>query len=344
MYLHHGASTLAITVAVFMCTTGAEANVRVGGAIVVVRDVSGLIPGETPIKIVQGQDVFENQFINTATQSKAQIDFLDRTQIEIGPATTLKIDRVAFNPNRSLRALAVTAQNGALMWVSGNSVSNAYRISTSHALIKVKGTAFNLLVDRERTQVVLQSGRVDVCSAAAPSRCKTLSRRGETILATSSGLANPQMGPDPSDFGALCLSPNSNCAITATFIPPPPPPPNNSGGGKRRADNPSSKEHTTYVPPPGRPRIPPRIIVDQRPPPIIVRYPAAPPCLRRSGYRAADASHPSSECKSFAPRPLYWTYGFRRMPPVYSQAGAFYRRGYPGGRPVPRPMRGGYPG
>ena len=61
----------------------------------------------------------------------------------------------------------------------------AYPIDTPHAVITDEGTAFDLVVEPQRTLVLLHTGRVTVCAIGTPGRCKPLSRRGEMVVATT---------------------------------------------------------------------------------------------------------------------------------------------------------------
>src|SRR5262249_27392932 len=115
MYYHHRsvAASIAILAGV-IASTYAQAASRVGGATNVVRDVSGSQSGQSWAKKVQGDDVFENEFIRTEVSSSAKISFIDETEISIGSTTRMKIDRVVLKTPRSVSELTVTAEAGAM--------------------------------------------------------------------------------------------------------------------------------------------------------------------------------------------------------------------------------------
>jgi hypothetical protein len=219
---HQSATALAAIVAGVIASSYAQAGSRVGGAITVVRDVSGSQSGQTWAKKVEGDDVYENEFIRTEAESSTRISFIDETGIRIGPMATMKIDRIVFKTNRSVSELIVTAEEGAIRWNSGVSLSSAYQVKTPDAIIRPLGTTFDLLVESQRTIVVLRRGRIEVCSIEAPQRCQTLSRPGDTIVATPNDLERPQRaGPEPSEFADRCLSANTTapCVIMASAQP-----------------------------------------------------------------------------------------------------------------------------
>jgi hypothetical protein len=109
-----------------------------------------------------------------------------------------------------------------MRWNSGISLSSAYQIKTPDAIIRPLGTVLDLLVESQRTMVVLRRGRIDVCSVGAPQRCRTLSEPGEMIIATPSGLEGPKRGGlGQSEFADQCLSADAiPCVITASISPP----------------------------------------------------------------------------------------------------------------------------
>src|SRR6478736_3531836 len=116
-YLHHSATVFAAIVVGTIASTHAQAGSRVGG-----------------------DDVSEDEFIRTEIESSARISFIDETDIRMGPAAKMKIDRVVFKSGRAVSELVVTAEAGALRWNSGVSQSEAYLIKTQTVIIKIRGT------------------------------------------------------------------------------------------------------------------------------------------------------------------------------------------------------------
>jgi hypothetical protein len=221
-YLHHSAAAFAAIVAGVVASTAAQAGSRVGGTTSVVHNVASSVSGESWAKKVEGDDVYENEFIRTETESSARISFIDETDIRMGPAAKMKIDRVVFKSGRSVSELVVTAEAGAVRWNSGVSQSNAYLIKTPTVIIKVHGTTFDLFAEPQKTTVVLRRGTIEVCAIDAPQRCQKLSRPGDTVIGTRTVLDRPRRaGPGPSDFADRCLSARAMapCAVLASVEP-----------------------------------------------------------------------------------------------------------------------------
>ena len=221
-YLHHSATAFAAIVAGVIASTHAQAGSRVGGATSVVHDVASSVSGQSWAKKVEGDDVYEDEFIRTETESSARISFIDETDIRMGPAARMKIDRVVFKSGRAVSELVVTAEAGAVRWNSGVSQSEAYLIKTPTVIIKVRGTTFDLFAEPQQTTVVLRRGTIEVCAIDAPQKCQTLSRPGDTVIGTPTVLDRPRRaGPGPSEFADRCLSARAMapCGILASVQP-----------------------------------------------------------------------------------------------------------------------------
>ena len=319
-------TTLAIIAAGVGGATSAQANnMVVGNAILIQQDVEGAFNDQDWTQTSKGDDVFEAEFIRTQVNSRANFALLDGSTIGLGATAIMKIDHVVFDPhNHSIQKLIVSAKDGAVRWISGNSMSGAYQIDTPHAIITDEGTAFDLVVEPQRTLVLLHTGRVTVCAIHAPGRCKPLSRRGEMVLATTDDVVGPwESGVEPSGFETQCL--NAKCTIAA-FAPPPPQSP--SDGNRKAPERPPEPHHAVAPTPSDKGEA----VVPSRPEKRDAIAPSGPQ------IREVDVPRPSGHLWLYAPalpsrQPLPWHgggYGGGGKPPG----------GYGGGQP---PGGGGKP-
>jgi hypothetical protein len=195
----------------------ASAQSSIGSAVSVVREVSGILGGRTRT-VGTGDGVFSNENIRTANASTAQLQFLDQSNLTIGPSASVVLDRFIYNPDRTARQATVQIATGAARWVGGTSQSRAYRVRTPHAVIGVRGTAFDVLVELRRTIVTLREGVIQVCAIGAPQQCRTLDTPGQVVVVTPTTIT----GPTPTDiavqFADRCLRPidRSACVYTET--------------------------------------------------------------------------------------------------------------------------------
>jgi len=166
------------------------AATRIGDATQVVRQVSGSVGGRTRT-IAPNDEVFQAETIRTGSESSAHLRFLDRSDLSIGGSATVKLDRFVYDPGGSARSVVVSSTKGVLRWVSGDSTSRAYEIRTPHAILGIRGTAFDLIVAPRETVVVLGQGVVSVCARLGPRNCEILSVPGAVAIAGARGLLGP---------------------------------------------------------------------------------------------------------------------------------------------------------
>lgn len=223
----------------------ALAQAPIGGAAVVVNDVRGENAGKRA-RIAPGDRVFANQGVQTAAESMAKFVFLDDTNMTLGPDSRAKLDSFVFDPDGAGRSIAVSATKGAFRFVSGKSPSEAYKVTTPHAHIGVRGTTYDVRVQNGRTLVVLQQGAVNVCLRNS-ARCRELSQPGESLVVTDDDIAGPiSPSSKPWDFGDLCAGRAAAlCGVTQFAQTPSPtrradaaPPPRKAAPPRRAAKTP----------------------------------------------------------------------------------------------------------
>ena len=219
------------------------ASLRVGDAVQIVHDVESRRSNEQPWDSKgEGDHVYESEFIRTALESQARILLIDRTGLSVGPTTTIRIDRMLYNSDQSVKSVVVSAGAGTVRWTSGD--SSNYLIRTPTANVTPIGTVFDLLVDSQRTFVILRQGRVKVCTTSLQPSCKNLNDPGEMILVTADELRGPGRGGlSPSEFADRCLSAaGADCTMNLT------PSPQRDQAPERDPPAPK-KKRADYVPP-----------------------------------------------------------------------------------------------
>jgi hypothetical protein len=200
--------------------TTALAQTTIGSAVQVERDVSGTFAGRTN-PLSTGDGVLSNENIRTANASSAQLRFLDQSSLTIGPTSSVVLDHFVYNPDRSAREGTVQMAIGAARWVGGATQSHdAYQVQTPHAIIGVRGTVFELLVEANRTTVTLREGTIVVCLVHRPQHCVTVTTPDSVLTVTSTEIRGPTPNaPSPTQFADNCLSPVdrrlSSCATQA---------------------------------------------------------------------------------------------------------------------------------
>ena len=149
---------------------------------------SGLVMNR---KALVGQPIYLNDEINTSPTSKAQILLKDQTVFNIGPNSTIVIDKFVYDPQKS--DLNVSVKKGAFKFFSGkiaNSSEEAMKVSLPNATIAVRGTGVAGSVEPNGSAtVILLHGAVDITSAANNST-SSLTKSGWAVQINPAGIVS----------------------------------------------------------------------------------------------------------------------------------------------------------
>jgi hypothetical protein len=132
---------------------------KIGNAITIKNQVEGVTAGGTQ-SLATGSEVFSNELVRTAGESKAQLLFLDNTNLSIGPLSTIRLDSFVYDPNSSKGNVVLRAGIGAFRFITGLQDKKSYAIKTEYATIGVRGTEFYLLNTRSEVRIQLIEGKV----------------------------------------------------------------------------------------------------------------------------------------------------------------------------------------
>jgi ferric-dicitrate binding protein FerR (iron transport regulator) len=91
-----------------------------------------------------GSNIFANERISTGDAGMAQLQFIDQTNLAVGPKSEVVLDRFVYNPNGKGNVVLRTGR-GVFRFVSGSQDPSSYQIKTPVATIGVRGTMFNVL-------------------------------------------------------------------------------------------------------------------------------------------------------------------------------------------------------
>lgn len=201
------ASLLALVCA----TPSAQAQTRVGEAVVIQNEVVRVAASSTQIKV--GDSMLRDETVRTGADGAARFVMADSTNLSLGPSATLKLDRTVFNDEHSYRDVAIRMTSGAFRFVTGHSEKAAYKITTPLATIGVRGTTLDILSQRGRSVVVLQDGAATVCTLTL--QCIQLTQPGDTAVITSVGgkVTITKTSTPPWTFAANCSASPGLCSV-----------------------------------------------------------------------------------------------------------------------------------
>ncbi|MCK1711912.1 MULTISPECIES: FecR family protein [unclassified Bradyrhizobium] len=197
--------------AAFCAAPCAQAQTRVGEAVVIQNEVVRVAATATPISV--GDSMLRDEIVRTGADSAARFVMADSTNLSLGPSATLKLDRTVFNDEHSYRDVAIRMTTGAFRFVTGHSEKTAYKITTPLATIGVRGTTLDILSQRGRSIVVLQDGAARVCTLSF--QCVQLTQPGDTAIITSTGgkVGIAKSNTPPWTFAATCAASAGLCSI-----------------------------------------------------------------------------------------------------------------------------------
>jgi hypothetical protein len=164
-----------------------HAEETIGDAVLIIRDVQQSYGGATTPLMV-GDPLQHNQVISTATASQAKLQFNDRTELQIAPVSSVKLDSFVYANSNGIKPIVFSATTGAFRFVSG--VGHNYTVRTPTATLGVRGTTFAVRVLSDRTDVVLYTGEVSVCSRKT-AVCRDLTGPCTYITATARSVSQP---------------------------------------------------------------------------------------------------------------------------------------------------------
>src|SRR5882757_8778123 len=151
--------------------TSAHAD-TVGTAGAVNTTSSGTQPG-APTRVIEiGTQVVENEKIQTTASGSVQVLFIDKTTLNVGPNSSLVIDRFVYNPATTKGELALSLGKGVLRVVGGVAThSEGATIRTPVASIGLRGGIAIISHNGAKgTQAILGFGRMSVmalCTGSA---------------------------------------------------------------------------------------------------------------------------------------------------------------------------------
>jgi hypothetical protein len=183
----------------FLALSGARAD-TVGTAGAANTTSSGTQPG-TPTRVIEiGAQIVENEKIQTSASGSVQVLFIDKTTLNVGPNSTLVIDRFVYNPATTKGELALSLGKGVIRVVGGVAThSEGATIRTPVAAIGLRGGIAIISHNGAKgTEAILGFGRLSVTSLCSGANCTLttieVSRPGYGV--TVAGLNRPPSSPE----------------------------------------------------------------------------------------------------------------------------------------------------
>jgi hypothetical protein len=109
--------------------------------------------GQNPLK---HQDaVYSQEQVTTPPWGTTALQFLDGTQLQVGPASDVTLDEFVYDPNQTLTSAAIKFNQGLFRFVTGeNTRKEGVSLTTPVATLSIRGTDLIIKVDYDGTTTV----------------------------------------------------------------------------------------------------------------------------------------------------------------------------------------------
>ncbi len=165
----------------------AMAELAIGAAASIEKDVRGETAARAA-NIVVGDEIFAQEVLLTGSDSRGKFVFQDRTDLQLGPSSRVKLDNFVYSGENGV---AFNAAKGLFRFVSAPAAHKDYVVRTPNATIGVRGTIFGVRVVFGRTDVVLYDGAVEVC-AIDGGGCRLLGSPCTFVTVSGGAVTQPQ--------------------------------------------------------------------------------------------------------------------------------------------------------
>jgi len=210
-----------LTVLLAMQSTVSNADPRIGTAASTRPSVEAVAGGNTQT-LSAGSEIYANQTVRTGNRGMADLVFLDKTNLSVGPTSEVRLDKFVYDPPGSSGSVVLQATRGAFRFVTGSQAKHAYEVSTPHGTLGVRGTIVELLVNKPGEECVAKLRLVEgeaeyrIAKTGKVARLRDPNRNNVACISAS---------------GEVTYSTSSRSILSFSTATTPPPPPGFVPGG-----------------------------------------------------------------------------------------------------------------
>lgn len=195
----------------------AAAEQTIGSAASIEKDVQG-VAGGRGVRLGVGDDVYFEEVLTTGAESRGKFTFVDRTNLQMGPSSRVKLDSFVYSGGTGV---SFNAAKGAFRFVTAPGAHKGYEVRTPTATIGVRGTNFATRVVAGSTTAVIYNGSIEVCDAAG-ANCRILDKPCTFVVATGAGVSAPKtIGKNDWSFDKSCKGAPPPLGDQGSNAPPP---------------------------------------------------------------------------------------------------------------------------
>ena len=221
MHSHKWMHASVLTALFAMQSTVSSAEPRIGTAASTRPNVEAVAGGNTQT-LSAGSEIYANQTVRTGNRGMADLVFLDKTNLSVGPTSEVRLDKFVYDPTGSSGSVVLQATRGAFRFVTGSQAKHAYEVSTPHGTLGVRGTIVELLVNKPGEECVAKLRLVEgeaeyrIAKTGKVARLRDPNRNNVACISAS---------------GEVTYSTSSRSILSFSTTTTPPPPGFVPGGG-----------------------------------------------------------------------------------------------------------------
>lgn len=92
--------------------------------------------------LAPGSELHASETVRTGDAGKADLVFVDRTNLTVGPTSEVVLDKFVYDPVGNKGKVVLQATRGAFRFVTGTQDHSAYQLNTPYGSLGVRGTAY----------------------------------------------------------------------------------------------------------------------------------------------------------------------------------------------------------
>ncbi len=181
-----------------------------------------------------GSDVYSSDTVTTDSTGHLRILFIDNSVINIGPGSTINMERYESSPSRRQVLLSMLKGKARFLISKVSNILNAYDIKTVTAIIGIRGTEFIIDIPGEdSTKLYVLDGSVNLGNAQQPTATTILVNAGMMSIVIAGEPPSQPVGYSNQEIQQLLkdTSVPFSDSFTDSYNLVPPPPPGTQGPG-----------------------------------------------------------------------------------------------------------------
>ena len=90
--------------------------------------------------LAPGSELYANETVRTGNLGRADLVFIDKTNLTVGPASEVRLDKFVYDPTGSSGQVVMQMSRGAFRFVTGTQEHRVYKVTTPYGTLGVRGT------------------------------------------------------------------------------------------------------------------------------------------------------------------------------------------------------------